>query len=216
MRHSKQLKRSYCILILLGALNTNAKTIETMATLGGYIKSDLDGKNASFISSEDTQINFIGALGKNGARQIIFGFNLPSLNGKFKSAVVEFDMRKQDATSSFPWFNIDAYGFTHKPTIDDLYIGPLDQTKVLLANDLMSNQWTQNGETIQIDVTDYLNKLYRGRTTSEENFYIRLNPDDPDGDLSTGDMREGNFARYRPLIGTKENKSSAILKILTD
>lgn len=215
----KQLTQAFIAssaLILASAHCSYAETLEIEATRGGYIESTLDGKEVTFISPVDTQINFLGALGDEGARQIILGFDLPTIDGVFKSAVMEFPMRHADAVSSFPWFNIDAYAFAHEPSEDDFFVGPLDDKKVRVADNLMAVGQTKNGETIRLDLTDFLAPLYRAKEPLIETLYIRLNPDDSDGNLSTGDKREGNLGRYRPIIVTGKNSISSKLQIVTD
>jgi hypothetical protein len=193
----------------------HAETIELPANRGGYIISELDGSNPRFISPVDTQINFIGAMGAGGARQVIIGFDLPDLNGRFINATIEFRMRDTDAVSSFPWFNIDAYAFTHEPTEKDSYLGPDDRSKTRVGSAIMNNH-TQDGELISIDLSPFLRPLYVNGKPTVETLFIRLNPDDPDGDLSTGDLREGNFGRYRPIIITGANTSEALLRMTTE
>ena len=196
----------------LAASIVQAKTIEIPANRGGYLTSELDGSQPKFISPVDTQINFIGALGEQGARQVIIGFDLPVLTGKFKSAIVEFRMRSKDAASSYPWFNIDAYAFTHDPSGGDFYIGSDDPSKLRVSDDLLTNQ-IADGALVKIDLTSFLKTIYNSKKPSVDTVYIRLNPDDPDGNLSTGDYREGNFARYRPILVSSDNASESLLRI---
>ncbi|WP_308983425.1 PEP-CTERM sorting domain-containing protein [Thalassobacterium sedimentorum] len=121
-------------------------------------------------------------------------------------------MRNADAVSSAPWFNVDAYGFTTSPSIADTYIGSDDSSKTKLYDNLLTPA-TQNNETISFEIAPYLQTLYSAGTPTVTTVYIRLNPDDPDGDLGTdGD----DYGRYRPLLFNGLGEGIATLSIVPE
>lgn len=169
----------------------------------GYIDATWDGGSPTFTAATNANINFTGAMNATapGASRISFlGFTLPTLGAGFQSATINFNMRSTDAVSSDPWFNLDAYGFTTAPTTSDFYIGSLDATKTLVANNFVTPS-TTDGQAISINTTAFLAAFYdAGGNPTVSAVYFRFNPDDADGSLAPvmGDPSQGDgFGRYR-------------------
>ena len=200
----------------LSIISASAQNVINVKADGsGHITAEWDGANPSFIEASDAAINFLGSVNGTSpgdSRQAFLAFDLPTLSASPTSAIISFDMRSTDAVSSAPWFNIDAYGFTTSPSTTDSYIGSNDTSKTKLADDLITPS-TTNGETISFDIAPYLNTLYTGGTPTVTTVYIRLNPDDSDGDLGTdGD----GFGRYRPILFSGQGAGIATLSIVPE
>ncbi|MBC2593886.1 hypothetical protein H5P28_06390 [Ruficoccus amylovorans] len=198
------------LLALICACTLHAQTtVQLNLNAGGYINSDLNGANASLETGANTNMNFIGGLGVNGARQAILAFDLPTLSGDLETAIISFNMRSSQAVESKPWFSIDAYAFTTTPAASDIYIGEDDTRSdfTLIQEDVMSTS-TTHGETISINITSYLASLYKDGRPSVSTVYLRLNPN---ATLTGHD----DFGRYRPDFVNGQGESQASLTITT-
>jgi hypothetical protein len=172
----------------------------------GYITAALDGSDHAYHpldSPDDSSINFVGAAFGDGtpeherARVVILGYDLPTLSRQPSRVTLTVVMRRSDAVSSGPWFNVDLYGFTSTPSSEFFFAGKDDpDPRVSKVAEAVMHPRIRDGEVVVIDVTDFVLSLYRENKPLASAVYFRFSPDE---DLRGGD----GMGRYRPLFNTR-------------